>query len=159
VTKPNPKLQGGASPEPDESEDVALVSFLRANTPPVSDPGLGLEEQLMQAISEENPDAFPGQKQSRSLYRWNGVVAAFIGLGVGAIALGLGQLHQWFAPSGLSSAELAQLETFMVGDWDETVRPSEMPRDWEWLDAKLIRALPAASAQSFDPSLSDHSQP
>jgi hypothetical protein len=40
-------------------------------------------------------------------------------------------LHQWFTSPNPSSAELAQLESFMVNDWDETLRPSETIREWD----------------------------
>jgi hypothetical protein len=134
MTKPNMKLQSGGSPDPDEStESDALVSFLRANAPFVPEPRPGLEDQLMQATLQENPNNFSAQHQSRSRYRyrWNGFVAAIAALGVGAIAVGLGQLHQWFTSPNPSSVELAQLESFMINDWDETVRPSETIREWD----------------------------
>jgi hypothetical protein len=162
VTSSNGRLQSGETPDPNQSEDVALVSFLRANAPSVPEPRLELEDQLMQAISREVPATLPHQNQPRPRprYRWNGAVAAFIGLGVGAIAIGLGQLHERFATPALSSNELAQLESFMVNDWDETVLPSETtPKDWDWLDAKLSPASPVVdSVQHSNPSLSNHSQ-
>jgi hypothetical protein len=158
--KPNERLQSGESPDPDKPDDIALVSFLKANTPSIPEPGLELEDQLMQAISKETRVVLLRQNQPRPKYRWNGAFAAFIGLGVGAIAIGLGQLHQWFTSPAPSAAELAQLESFIVGDWDETVRPRETVREWNWLDAKLIPASPAvASAQGADSSIANHSQP
>jgi hypothetical protein len=132
MTKPTMKQQGEESPDPDQShESDALVSFLRANVPFVPEPQPGLEDQLMQATSRENSGKFSAQHQSRPRYRWNGFVAAIAILGVGAIAVGLGQLHQWFTSPNPSSAELAQLESFMVNDWNETVRPSETGREWD----------------------------
>jgi hypothetical protein len=132
MTKPTMKLQSGESPDPDRSnESDALISFLRANVPFVPEPEPGLEDQLMQATLQENSDTVSAQHQSRPRYRWNGFVAAIAALGVGAIAVGLGQLHQWFTSPNPSSAELAQLESFMVNDWDETLRPSETIREWD----------------------------
>jgi hypothetical protein len=157
MTKPNTRPQNEESDDPDESE--ALVSFLRANTLSVPEPRLGLEDQLIQTISTKHFSTLSSRPQARSRYRWNGLVAAFIGLGVGAIAIGVGQLYR-FAPSGISSAELAQLEPFMVNDWDETMRPSDtILRGWDGLGVKLTPALPANdSVQSSDPPLSDHSE-
>jgi hypothetical protein len=158
--KPNERSQSGESPDPNKPDDIALVSFLKANTPPIPEPGLEFEDQLMQTILTETRSALPRQSQRRSKYRWNSAVAAFVGLGIGAIAIGLGQLHQWFTSPAQSAAELAQLESFMVNDWDETVQPSETIKEWNWLDAKLIPAKPAiTSVQGANPSISNHSQP
>lgn len=166
MTSSNGRLQSGEPSNPNQSEDVALVSFLKANAPSVPEPRLDLEDQLMHAISKDVPSRLPRQHQlrPRPKSRWNGAVAAFIGLGAGAIAIGLGQLHERFAPPALSSNELAQLESFMVNDWDEAVLPNETaPKDWNWLDAKLSPASPIADAvrrsdSSFSNHSSDHSQ-
>jgi hypothetical protein len=162
VTSSNGRLKSGGIPDPNQSEDAALVSFLKANAPSVPEPRSELEAQLMQAISRDVSSTYAHQHQPRPRpkSRWNGAVAAFIGLGVGAIAIGLGQLHERFAPPALSSNELAQLESFMVNDWNETVLPSETaPKDWNWLDAKLSPASPIVdSVRRSDSSLSNHSQ-
>jgi anti-sigma-K factor RskA len=132
MTDPKMKLQSGESRDPNQSnESDALFSFLRANAPFVPEPEAGFEDQLMQATLQENSDTFSAQHQSRPRYRWNGFVAAIAALGLGAIAVGLGQLHQRFTSPNPSSAELAQIESFMVNDWDETVRPSETIREWD----------------------------
>jgi hypothetical protein len=166
VTSSNGRLQGGElsdpnQSKPDQSKDVALVSFLKANAPSVPEPRLDLEDQLMHAISKDVSSRLPRQHQlrPRPKSRWNGAVAAFIGLGAGAIAIGLGQLHEWFASPALSSNELAQLESFMVNDWDEAVLPIETaPKDWNWLDAKLSPASSTVdSVRRLDSSFSNHS--
>jgi hypothetical protein len=157
VTTPN-KSQSGEPPEWNESDNTALVSFLRAHLPPVPEPGQNLESQLMQAIAQEPLDAIAAPRPARPRYRWNGAVVAWIGLGVGAIALGLGQVRHWVAPPGLSSAELVQLESFMVDNWDETIRPSDPSQDGEWLDSNRVSIFPTvASAQGTYTSFSDHS--
>jgi hypothetical protein len=159
VTKPNAKLQGDESPEPDGSDDIALVSFLRSNKPPVPEPGLGLENQLMQAILLESSGMCSGHQQSRPQTRLRRSVVISMGLCVGAIALGLGQLHQWLTPPGLSSAELAQMESFMVNNWDETGPSSETLKDWDLLDGNVTPVSPAdAPKRDSNPSLSDSSQ-
>jgi hypothetical protein len=160
VTEPNERLQSGESPDPDQPDDIALASFLKANAPPILEPGLEFEDQLMRAIARESPGMVSRQTRSRPKSRWNAAIAAFIGLGVGAIAIGLGQLSQRFTSPPPSAAELAQLESFLIGDWNETVRPSETVKEWNWLDVKLISASPAtAFAQGVNPSLSNYSQP
>ncbi len=164
MKRSNDKLHAGEPSEPDKPDDIELASFLKTNAPSVSEPGPGFEDQLMQALSKDVPNRLPRQHplRSRFKYRWNSTVAAFVGLGIGAIAIGLGQLHERFAPSGISSVELAQIEPFMVDDWDETMRPSETtPRGWDGLGIG-IQSPPAMSAsdsvQNSNPPLSDHSE-
>jgi hypothetical protein len=132
VIRPNDRLQSEAFPEPDKPDDIALVSFLKDNAPAIPEPGLAFEDRLMQAISKEPSNLALRQKRTRPRpkYRWNSAVAVLIGLGVGAITIGLGQLHQWFTSPQPSAAEVAQLESFIINDWDETVRPSETLKEW-----------------------------
>jgi hypothetical protein len=64
-------------------------------------------------------------------------MVALIGLGLAFAGVGMGQLLQWFSSPRLSTVELAQLESFMLEGWDETVQPSESLTDWDWVEAKV----------------------
>jgi hypothetical protein len=128
MTKPTVTPPGG---EAEPNDDVALVSFLKAHAPPISEPGEKLENQLMETIASESPRRSTQQKSRSSQVRRS--VAALLGLGVGALAIGI-QLRQWFSPP-VTSAELAQLESFMVNDWNAIV-DHEAVREWDWLESR-----------------------
>lgn len=144
-------------PQGSEPDDAALVSFLRAHAPPISEPRPNLEHQLMQTISAESSresvrcEAVQREsvrQQSRlSRIRWSTV--ALIGLGVSVITIGA-QIRQWLAPP-VTSAELAELESFMVGDWNATVQPRDTVREWDWLDSKLTNTPASISVQHSVP--------
>lgn len=136
MTQPNSRFPNESSPDPDELEDIPLVSFLRANASEVPEPDSELEDRLMQSILLDSPSLQPIQPVARRRHRWNGRILALIGVGLATVGVGLGQLQQWFVPSGLSTVEMAQVESFMIDSWDEAVEPSVAPAEWEWLETQ-----------------------
>lgn len=87
-------------------------------------------------------------------------MAALMGLALAGIGVGLGQLQRWVGPSSFSTTELAQLESFMVSGWDETVEPSESATDWDWLNAQAKSIVSVAgSGNRANASRAAYSQP
>ncbi len=121
-------------------EDQALVAFLRENAPSVSE-SVDLEDRLMQAVSRA-PIQPTDSKLARSRQRFRPrrlSIAAVLGFGV--IALGA-QLYRWAAPPDFSTAELAQIESYMVNDWDDTLHPPEVKRSWDWFEQSAAPTPP-----------------
>jgi hypothetical protein len=126
-------------------EDPALVAFLRQNVPPVSE-SVELEDRLMQAIATAPiQESDLASTRARRPFRPRRLSIAAV-LGIGVVALGV-QLHRWFSPPDFSTAELSQLESYMVNDWDDTLHPPEVRRSWDWFD------------QSAAPTTVDHDGP
>ena len=131
-------------------DDRTLVDFLRHHAPSVPEPG-DLEDSLMQAIAlEPIPQATAVSLRSRHRPRRLKVSIAAV-LGVGAVALGV-QIHRWLVPGDFSTAELAQLESYMVNDWDETLRPPEVKKSWDWFELSAISTTSKTNVLESNPA-------
>jgi hypothetical protein len=163
VTEPNSRSEGESAPEPLEPDPIPLVSFLKANAAAVPEPASGLEDRLMQATLLEAQSSLRSvpQQQSRTKYSLKGLRVAFIGVGLAIAGVGLGQFLQWFTSPRSSTTELAQLESFLIDGWDETVQSNETSTDWDWLKSNATFADPALVSVAKDhPSftVTTHSQ-
>lgn len=116
-------------------DDLALVSFLKSHAPPVPDAPVELEAQLMTAIHQEHftPAAVAPGSQRRLWIGWRNI--AFIGVGIAVVGIVLGQVQRWLSPPGLSTAQLAALESFMVGSWDDVLDPNDPFSEWDVVPA------------------------
>jgi hypothetical protein len=159
VTEPHPRFRGESAPDPDEPDDIQFVSFLKANAADVPEPAPEFEDRLMQVIREDSL-SLTVRRNPRTRNRLNWRKVALIGVGLATVGFGLRQLQQWFAPPVFSTAELAQVESFMTGSWDETLQPSDAATDWNLLETKFNVAHPVgASGAGVDASLAVYSQP
>lgn len=111
--------------------DLQLKAFLKRHRPPVPDPDPGLEDRLMQQITQEAAHASALDRR-RSRQRRKGVA---LGVGLILIGWGLWQLRQWTAPANYSLAALSDLETFMLSSWGQVGNPDDPLADWDWLDS------------------------
>ena len=137
MTEPTSRFPNDAMPDP--QEDSAVVSFLQTHAGVAPAPTPDLEDRLMQAIHQEQVSVSPIQvteqlTEQQRRRRFNLRLAAFLGVILTGAALGVG-LWQWlWPPYRLSTAELAQLEDFMVSGWDDAVQPNEATTDWDVLN-------------------------
>lgn len=160
MTEPYPRFRDESAPDPDEPDDIPLVSFLKANAADVPEPAPEFEDRLMQAIREDNLSLLPVRRNTRIKHGLDWRKVALIGVGLATVGFGLRQLQQWFAPPGFSTAELAQVESFMTGSWDETLQPSDAATDWNLPETHVNVAHPVgASSAEVDASLAVYSQP
>ena len=97
----------------------------------------------MQAIQQDRQTSVAASPHLQK-QRWRNI--ALIGVGVAVVGVVLGQFQQWLSPPGLSTAQLVELELFMVGSWDEAVDPNAPLADWDLVSADSQQATPIAAA-------------
>lgn len=124
MTGSNSRFPGDPPPDPDAAEDVALVTFLRANASAASPPSPNLENQIMASIAQQ--DATSDSPPSRLPWR----TIALVGAGVAAVGVGLGQLLQ--PPTQFSTAQLTELESFMVDSLAMPEHSADPLAEFDW---------------------------
>jgi hypothetical protein len=137
-------------------EDYTLVNYLRQHAASAPSPAPETEETLMRSVQTiVIPQQSPVRaSSSKRFQRWRR--PAFLGVTMTVLTLLTVQVwRQLLGPSVLTPWELAELESFMIGNWSRLSTQEEATLHWEVLDSQV--SSQAASPQS-DQSQSVQSQ-
>ncbi len=140
MTNPNPGNREESSPDSNSPEDIALISFLQANTAPVSPPSSSLEEQVMAAIAQQSSSS---QSQGRHWRRF-----AVVGAGIAVIGVGVIQMQQWMTSPEYSTAKLEELDAYLSSSF--SVSNAEKPlTEFDWgTQAQAGKFYPLSQTQA-----------
>jgi hypothetical protein len=136
-----------------EVEDYSLVNYLRQHAASVPSPASEAEETLMRSVQTIALRQLSPARSSSSkrFQRWRR--PALIGVTMTILTLLTVQVwRQLLGPSVLTPLELAELESFMIGNWSRLSTQEEATLHWEVLDSE--GSTQAASPQTSQSQLS-----
>ncbi|AFZ43584.1 hypothetical protein PCC7418_1388 [Halothece sp. PCC 7418] len=106
------------------ASDERLVQFLRKYSPPPPSPKGDVEGALMDQIEAEAP---PTNVTAFPKIRYQGWV---FGSAIAASVLLLFTSVRLLPPKSLSPQETAELETFLIENWEAVTTPAETETSW-----------------------------